>query len=146
MGNGSWHPWRVLRDHHGDVVVSCRYGLPDRIMGLQLGDRIWLSRILTQAERRCTLTHELVHRERGPVPEDPLAAAREERVVEEISARRLITLDALVDGLRWTRQPHELAERLWVDEPTLDVRLDTLDRLEAAEVTDLLRDDCLWTP
>jgi hypothetical protein len=136
----------VLRDHHGDVVVSCRYGLPDRIMGLQLGDRIWLSRILTQAERRCTLTHELVHRERGPVPEDPLAAAREERVVEEISARRLITLDALVDGLRWTRQPHELAERLWVDEPTLDVRLDTLDRLEAAEVTDLLRDDCLWTP
>jgi hypothetical protein len=40
-------------------------------MGLQHGHRIWLCRTLTQAERRCTLTHELVHRERGPVPADP---------------------------------------------------------------------------
>lgn len=146
MGNGPWHPWRTLREQHDDVVVSCRYGLPDRIMGLQLGDRIWLSRILTQAERRCTLTHELVHRERGPVPTDPVGAAREERMVDEISARRLITLDALVDALRWSRRSRELAERLWVDQPTLDTRLTTLDRFERAEVTERLRDECLWTP
>ena len=68
-------------------------------MGLQQGRRIWLCRTLTQAERRCTLTHELVHRERGPVPRDPAAAAAEERAVDEIAARRLITLGSLVDGL-----------------------------------------------
>lgn len=70
-------------------------------MGLQRGARIWLCRTLAQAERRCTLTHELVHRERGPVPTDPAAAAREEQIVDEITARRLITLSQLAEGLRW---------------------------------------------
>ncbi|MCW2551117.1 MAG: Che9cp43 [Mycobacterium sp.] len=56
------------------------------------------------------------------------AAAGEELVVDEIAARRLITSDALCDGLRWTRQPRELAEHLWVDEPTLQARMRTLDR------------------
>lgn len=115
-------------------------------MGLQMGRRIWLARGLTQAERRCTLTHELVHRERGPVPIDPVGATREERVVEEISSRRLIALSALVDGLRWTRQPRELAEQLWVDEPTLRARLSSFDPVEVAELEHHLEDDWLWLP
>jgi hypothetical protein len=146
MREAPFHPWRTLRDRHEDVIVSCRHGLPDRIMGLQVGSRIWLTRGLTQAERRCTLTHELVHRERGPVPTDPVGAAREERVVDEISSRRLIPLDALIDALRWTRQSHELAERLWVDEPTLHTRLDTLDDRELDALRDQLDDDWLWVP
>lgn len=101
----SWHPWRALRVRYPEVAVSCRDRLPDRLMGLQQGHRIWLCRTLTQAERRCTLTHELVHRERGPVPHDLAEADREEQIVNEISARRLITLPSLVDGLRWTRDP-----------------------------------------
>lgn len=72
-------------------------------MGLQRGRRIWLNRTLTQAERRCTLTHELVHRERGPIPAGPGAVEREERIIDEIASRRLITMAALVDGLRWTQ-------------------------------------------
>ncbi|TXI62213.1 hypothetical protein [Mycolicibacterium mageritense] len=143
---GLWHPWRALRDHHNDVDVSCRYRLPDHIMGLQRGARIWLCRTLTQAERRCTLTHELVHRERGPVPTDPAAAAREERVVDEIAARRLITFGQLADGLRWSRQPRELAEHLWVDEPTLHTRMATLDPLEVADLEHHLDGDWLWIP
>jgi uncharacterized protein DUF955 len=115
-------------------------------MGLQLGRRIWLARGLTQAERRCTLTHELVHRERGPVPVDPVGAAREERVVDEISSRRLIPLDALIDALRWTRQSRELADRLWVDEPTLHTRLDRLDESELATLGNQLENDWLWIP
>lgn len=115
-------------------------------MGLQLGRRIWLARGLTQAERRCTLTHELVHRERGPVPVDPAAAAREEAIVDEISARRLITLPQLVDGLKWTRQAHELADHLWVDRPTLQTRMATLDPLEVAQLEHHLEDQWLWTP
>lgn len=139
-----WHPWRVLRINFSDVEVSCRHRLPDHLMGLQRGKRIWLCRTLTQAERRCTLTHELVHRERGPVPADPVAAAREERIVDEISARRLVTLAALVDGLRWTRHPRELAEHLWVDEPTLRTRMAILDPIEVAHLEHEL--DGRWTP
>lgn len=146
MGDTRWHPWRMLRDHYADVDVTCRHRLPDRVMGLQLGRRIWLARGLTQAERRCTLTHELVHRERGPVPHDPAAAAREERQVDQIAARRLITTEALVDGLRWTRQPDELAEHLWVDRSTLNVRMASLDPLEVAELEHHLEDQWLWTP
>jgi hypothetical protein len=141
-----WHPWRTLRDHHADVDVICRYRLPERIMGMQLGRRIWLCATLTQAERRCTLTHELVHRERGPVPNAPAAAAREERAVDEISARRLITMPALVDALRWTRHPAELADHLWVDEPTLQTRMTTLDPLEVAQLEHYLEDQWLWIP
>ncbi|OBB22129.1 hypothetical protein [Mycolicibacterium elephantis] len=141
-----WHPWRHLREHHADVDVTCRYRLPDRFMGLQRGRRIWLCATLTQAERRCTLTHELVHRERGPVPAEPVAAAREERIVDEIAARRLITLPALTDGLRWSRHPRELAEHLWVDEPTLQIRVATLDPLEVAELEHQLEGEWLWIP
>ena len=115
-------------------------------MGLQLGARIWLCRSLNQAERRCTLTHELVHRERGPVPVDPAAAAREEAIVDEIAARRLISITALVDGLRWTQHTRELAEHLWVDEPTLHTRMTTLDPVEVAELEHELEDQWLWTP
>lgn len=136
----------MLRHHHAEVEVSCTHRLPDHIMGLQRGARIWLCRTLTQAERRCTLTHELVHRERGPVPADPAAAAREEAIVEEISARRLITLPQLADGLRWSRHPRELAEALWVDQPTLHTRMATLDPLEVAELEHTVDGDWLWIP
>lgn len=141
----TWNPWRFLRTRYPDVEVSCRYRLPDHLMGLQMGRRIWLCRTLTQAERRCTLTHELVHRERGLVA-DPAAAAREERIVDEISARRLITLGSLLDGLRWTRDPHQLADHLWVDVPTLRARMDGLDPVEVAELENRLNGDWLWIP
>lgn len=142
----SWHPWRTLRVHYPEVDVSCRFRLPDHLMGLQQGHRIWLCRTLTQAERRCTLTHELVHRERGPVPADPAAAAAEERAVDQITARRLITLPSLVDGLRWTRDPHQLAEHLWVDQPTLRTRMTALDPLEVAQLENDLDGEWLWIP
>lgn len=142
----SWHQWRHLRVRYPDVDVTCRHRLPDQTMGLQQGRRIWLCRTLTQAERRCTLTHELVHRERGPVPHDPAAADREERTVNEISARRLITLPSLADGLRWTRDPHQLAEHLWVDRPTLNTRMATLDPLEVADLENRLEGEWLWIP
>jgi hypothetical protein len=78
-----------------------------------------------QAERRCTLTHEIVHLERGPVPSDPHLAMKEERIVECITARRLISLEKLIDALVWTRLSvdHETAEELWVDLPTLQHRI-----------------------
>lgn len=141
-----WNPWRALSTAHAEVEVSCRYRLPNHLMGLQQGHRIWLCRTLTQAERRCTLTHELVHRERGLIT-DPNAAALEERIVDEIAARRLITLPQLVDGLRWTRDDaDDLADTLWVDQPTLKTRMETLDPIEVAELEHALGDEWLWIP
>lgn len=142
----SFNPWSLLRSVHSEVEVSCRYRLPDHLMGLQHGRRIWLCRTLTQAERRCTLTHELVHRERGPVPRDPVAAAAEERAVDRIAARRLITLPSLIDGLRWTRDAAQLAEHLWVDVPTLRARIDGLSVAEVADMEDTLNGESLWIP
>lgn len=43
-----------------------------------------------------------------------------------IAARRLITLEQLARALAWTRDPRVLADELWVDDITLEVRLDAL--------------------
>ncbi|MCK0174766.1 hypothetical protein [Mycolicibacterium sp. F2034L] len=146
MGNQGWHPWRHAHEHYPHVTISTGHELPERIWGLQLGARIWLCKRLNQVRRRCTLTHELIHLERGPAPTDPVALAREERIVDELAARRLITLDALTDALCWTRDPAELADHLWVDQPTLQTRMATLDPLEVAQLEHHLEDQWLWIP
>lgn len=138
---GEWHPWRALRSL---VDWTLRWGhLPDGV----LGETDWEARTvtlrhgLTQAERRSTLTHELEHVARGPVP--VYCQAREERAVDEAAARRLIRFDRLVDAMVWSLDEYELAELLWVDVPTVVTRLATLtveessvlvDRLDAAEL------------
>ena len=61
--------------------------------------------------------------------------------MSEIAARRLIPLDALADALRWARDLTELADELWVDEPTVRCRLDTLDPVEVADLHAALGDD-----
>jgi len=82
-----------------------------------------LERSLSQRERRCSLAHEIVHVERG---DECRQAARVEVAVHAVAARRLVTLEELVAGLRWTKSPHVLADELWVDVPTLECRVDSL--------------------
>lgn len=77
--------------------------------------------LLLQAERRSALTHELGHIERGPFP--GWATDREERAVDAAAARQLIDIRALGDALVWSQDPHEVAEELWVDVPTLEARI-----------------------
>lgn len=142
-----WHPWRHAAEHYPDVTIYCHQELPGALWGLTNFKQrtIWLCRRLQLVHRRCTLTHEIVHLERGPVPTDPAALALEENIVDEIAARRLITLPQLVDGLRRTRRNgDELAGVLWVDRPTLRTRMETLDPIETAELEHALGD--LWTP
>lgn len=88
---------------------------------------------MTQAERRSALAHELVHDERQVYPRDVVLAAREERAVETIAARRLIDLAQLVEVLRWTRNGSEAAEELWVDLPMF-----------LAFIRSLTEDERLW--
>lgn len=141
-----WNPWQHLADHWPHIVVDTRTELPGRLWGLTVGNRIWLCRRLDQAARRSTLTHELLHLERGPVPTDRRGHDREERTVSLLAARRLITLDALGDALRWTRDPEQLAEALWVDVPTLYARMGALDPVEVAELENRLDGEWLWIP
>ncbi|MFC9892143.1 ImmA/IrrE family metallo-endopeptidase [Nocardia sp. NPDC127579] len=120
-----WHPWRHLGREYPHIGVSCLELLPGRKRASWTSDGIYLDRRLGQAERRCALTHEIVHLERGPVPPQPQLAAREERRVSIIAAERLIPLPDLTAALMWVslEDPRELAEELWVDVPTLRIRL-----------------------
>jgi Zn-dependent peptidase ImmA (M78 family) len=143
-----WHPWKHAGEHYPHVTISCQQELPHRVWGLQLGHMIWLCRRLNQVRRRCTLTHELIHLERGPVPTEPMARIKEERVVSALAARRLIPVAALIDAYRWcpAGSPAELAEELWVDIPTLRIRMKNLDPFEVAELEHELNGDWLWIP
>lgn len=93
--------------------------MADGRRGCLRGDRIAINTADDQAQRRCTLAHELVHDERRVFPVDRVLRAREELAVERIAARRLIQLDALVDALLWARDARETAAELWVDLPML---------------------------
>ncbi|QSZ49371.1 hypothetical protein [Arthrobacter sp. D5-1] len=95
-------------------------GAPGRTDGTST---IWLDKSLDQVERRCALTHELVHLERRHIGCQPLAV--ESEVCAE-TARRLVALDQLVRGLRWSRSFAELADELWVTEDVLKDRFNNL--------------------
>jgi len=120
-----YDPWHAL-DDLPEVTVLWRHQKPcglyyhhERMISLRVG--------LTAAQERCTLTHELVHAERGDfgVPEATLDA-RQELLVEREAARRLISLQALAEAVAWSCHPGEIAEALHVDLGTLRARLEAL--------------------
>lgn len=129
-----WHPWRHARDDHAHVTINCQHRLYAGRMGDTRGNTVCISASLSQAERRCTLTHELVHIERRG-REHP-NHDKEERIVELEAARRLINLQQLVDAFVWLRHPTpgELAEELWVDGTTLLCRMENLEPIEVVEI------------
>lgn len=79
---------------------------------------------LLDREERCTLSHELVHLERGPAP--PWLNDCEEQLVEAESARRMVPLPDLMAAVQWTDDAYELTLELWVDVTTLVARVRTL--------------------
>lgn len=129
-----WHPWRALR--HVTDATLCWWLLPEGVFETcdVTSGSITLNPGQTQAERRSTLTHELVHLERGQVPACPIAAGREEQAVNAEAARRLIPLEALIDALLWSYDEHELADELWVDLDMVRARLDNLTDEERATI------------
>jgi len=64
----------------------------EQLSGCTDGTTIWLDTHLTSTERRCTLTHELVHITRGHTGHLPQAA---EDAVREETARLLVSWEAL---------------------------------------------------
>ncbi len=121
-----WHPWRAIRERP-DITVKW-----ERIPG-RLGE--WCQRTKTmtlhpdqsQRQRRCTVTHELIHAERGHYG---VCRSTVERAVSVEAARRLIPLDRLADALVWSQDEWEVSEDLWVDVPTTRLRIETLTQAE----------------
>lgn len=119
------HPWRELRALTGWTLHWAR--LPIEIIGLTDFPvrAVTLDRNLSQAERRCTIAQEVEHIRRGPVPSEPVLAAREgPRWTRRSRARRLIDLHRLGEALAWAGTIEE--GEMWVDVDTLRVRLDHL--------------------
>lgn len=127
-----YHPWRALRHLSDWTLVIADLG--DRLLGhtCHTSRTITLNTGLLQTERRSTIAHELEHAHRGPMPRHPVLALREEAVVDQGAARALVTLDALLEALRWSRELHEIADELWVDAATVRTRLDHLHPAERA--------------
>lgn len=125
MMGGMYNPWQRLGSLPEWTLRWQRSELTD-------GLTCFATRTLTldprqlQVERRCTLAHELVHIARGPVPDDDWLAAREEAAVEQQTARELISLDTLLDALKWSRDPHEVADLCWVTVEVLTTRIQHL--------------------
>ena len=114
---------RVIRRRLPEPLRAC-WHMPSRT--------VLLDQSLSQRERRCSLAHEIVHVERG---DECRQSDRVEAEVHLVAARRLITIEHLTCALSWTRDPRVLADELWVDDITLEVRLDalTLDEREWVE-------------
>lgn len=110
-----FHPWGILRKlaHIRLSWVVMPGSVPGRTNGV---DNIWLDKRLDQVERRCTLTHELIHIERHHIGCQP--ASVELEVCLE-TARRLIPIEDLVNALRWSNRSDELADELWVTSKVL---------------------------
>lgn len=132
-----YHPWRRLRDlvdvtlywHDGHPPGWCRHSTQE----------VSLQRGMTQAERRSTLTHELVHLERGPAVRG--YGVREEREVDKEAARRLLPdVRAVGEALAWASCLEEAADELWVDLGTLRARLEHLHPAERAYLRRRLAD------
>lgn len=121
---GRWHPWRVLgRMKH--VTVEWTDDLPHDVLGETDGVcRIRMRNGQLQVERRCTITHEMIHVERGHTGCcDEKAEAR----VRREAARRLIPLTALAAAIVFHGEDWPaVADELWVDEDTLHIRLGAL--------------------
>lgn len=130
----SWRPWRVLgRQHPG--IWTATADLPEPgARYYPAHDVVLLDRRLDERGRRCAISHELVHIQRGDTACGGWHGRRQERLVERESARRLITLDDLISALQWSQDERELADELWVDVTTLRARLASLTADEHVEL------------
>lgn len=124
-------PWGALRrlTHIHISFIRMPDGAPGRTDGLRV---IWLDNRLQQDQRRCTLTHELVHIERG---HDGCQEPRIEYEVRAETARRLISIEALCRHAAWASSIDELAEDLWVTPEVVTDRFQSLTPQETVQLS-----------
>lgn len=114
------HPWRLLRASEHVLLEWHDDGPMGRTN--HATDTISLRRGMTWAQRRCTVLHELLHLERGPVP--IADAAREEEAVRRETARRMLPdIKPVAEAIAWASCMEECADDLGVDVAVLRYRL-----------------------
>ncbi len=125
--DGGWppyDPWQDLATNWPEVRVVVE-PMAGRLLGELRYPVIALRAGTSAAQRRCTLTHEIVHLERGTAECGPWAA-REELLVHREVARRLVPPELLRQALRETGGDADLpavARLLDVDLETARLRL-----------------------
>lgn len=135
----AYHPWRALRAL--EAMTQGWHDIPtvDGVLFTDL-QTVLLRRGLLQAERRCTLAHELAHHHLGHTGcSDRRSLRRQELEAEIIAARWLIPIDDYIRARLWSRDEHEQAEELWVDVPILRARAESLTIEERTTVQDAVR-------
>lgn len=130
-----YDPWHDLAVNwpEVDVVIEPMGG---RLLGLLRYPVIALRAGTSAAQRRCTLTHEIVHLERGIGDCGPWSG-REELLVHREVARRLVPLAELAAAVRdlgGSAVLAELAQALDVDSETARLRLDMLSSAELSHI------------
>lgn len=122
MVRSRFHPWQVVREMGVRVLLSLGMPWESRGRSDPATMTIYLNRrrLTTQTERRCTLTHELVHLDRRDQgPQSDLV----ERKVRAEAAKLLIREPDLEDALRWSTDLYELSDHLWVTEDVMRDRI-----------------------
>jgi hypothetical protein len=140
-GSGrSYDPWADLAANWPEVEVVVR---PMR--GTLLGELrypvVALRAGTSTAQRRCTLTHEIVHLERGVTDCGPWAD-REEHQVDLVVAQRLLPLDVLIAVIRESGDPDHpggLARIADVDRYTWLLRMRHVTRAERSSLARAVR-------
>jgi hypothetical protein len=144
----TYDPWVDLAENwpHVRVVIEPMAG---DLLGevRDAGLLIALREGTSEAQRRCTLAHELVHLERG-IFDCGQWEHREELHVHSEVARRLISLSALIEAIRALGGSHDLpalGQHLDVDGDTLGLRFRLLSRAERVAIRRaLVRQVPLW--
>jgi len=130
-----YDPWLDLLENWPEVIVRTE-PLPGRLLGELCYPVIALRAESSPAQRRCTLTHEIVHLERG-VRDCGQWLAREEWYVDREVARRLLPIALLAPAIRdagGVEDLVEIARQLDVDTQTLTMRLSLLTSTERRRV------------
>jgi hypothetical protein len=130
---GRYDPWLDAQQNWPDVRIVIEPMTGDLLGEVRDGGRLIALRAGTSAaQRRCTLTHELVHLERGIV-DCGRWSQREELLVHTTVAFRLITPADLAAALRELGGSDDrpvLAQLLDVDSETLQLRLSRISPTE----------------
>ena len=121
-----WPPIRRLMKSHGWKVVY--EFLPGSICGLTDWPKktISIDPRCPQWSWRCTLTHELIHVERGPAPYRIWGDEIDEKIVQRLTAERLVALDELAYAAAPGCSVADVAMSLSVPEEVLETRLQHL--------------------
>ena len=130
-----YDPWLDLAENWPEVVVRIEH-MPGRLLGELCYPVIALRADTSPGQRRCTLTHEIVHLERG-VRDCGRWLAREEWYVDREVAHRLLPVDILAPAIRAAggiEDLPEIARQLDVDPATLRMRLGLMTRGERTRI------------